>query len=885
MVERKDCAEPRVDSGERAGRRRPRGRAAFALPSLLLVGMASMAACAVDPPAPIGEPSNPDAATPPEADAGVVTPAKGSVRVIAGASLRTGEDGARVTFSVALGSRPSAAVIVPLASSDEREVTVGASSLSFSPDDWDTPKTVTLTGEDDDVADGDQQVAIRVGPAVSSDAIYNGLSGEPVKVTNADNDTSGFEITAPSPSANTTELGGQVRFSVRLRSKPAADVTLGVASSKPSEGIADKASLVFSPTNWNQPQTVTVTGKDDAVADGDQPYVITLAKAVSSDPAYAAIDPADVALVNQDDDSPGLFVSAPAPSAQTTESGGAVSFTVRLRSRPTQDVTIPVSSTRPAEGRPSVAALTFTPATYDQPQTVTVTGQDDDVDDDDQAYTVVLGAATSLDPGYAGLDAPDVALTNKDDDTAAVLVSAPAPAAQTTEAGGQVTFTVRLASAPTADVTVGVSSSKPSEGQVDVAQLVFTAANWSVAQTLTVTGQDDAVDDGNVSYAIVLARATSADPRYAAIDAADVALTNVDDDTAGLVVSAPDPDNRTTEAGGQITFTVQLQSRPLANVTLPVGSTAPTEGRATPTSLLFTTANWSVAQTVTVVGQDDGVGDGEKNYAATLGASASADPLYANLTASVALVNVDLCGNGGIDPGEQCEDGNVAKCDGCESCERRSWMTLPARASATVAGIAAALPRGSMCVEAWAQVGAVGDAVIASSYGAGNNGAFILRCGAGRLAFANEAGGPVVEAAAAGTACGDGQWHHFAGCRSVVGATLTNTVFLDGQLRATASGSAATLGANAALVLGGLTYGADGLAGAIDEVRISSTLRYAGAFVPARRLAADAATVGLWHLDEGTGTTFADASGNGYTGAVGGGGWAVDTGYSAAVCR
>ena len=56
MVERKDCAEPRVDSGERAGRRRPRGRAAFALPSLLLVGMASMAACAVDPPAPIGEP-------------------------------------------------------------------------------------------------------------------------------------------------------------------------------------------------------------------------------------------------------------------------------------------------------------------------------------------------------------------------------------------------------------------------------------------------------------------------------------------------------------------------------------------------------------------------------------------------------------------------------------------------------------------------------------------------------------------------------------------------------------------------------------------------------------------------------------------------------------
>ena len=188
-------------------------------------------------------------------------------------------------------------------------------------------------------------------------------------------------------------------------------------------------------------------------------------------------------------------------------------------------------------------------------------------------------------------------------------------------------------------------------------------------------------------------------------------------------------------------------------------------------------------------------------------------------------------------------------------------------------------------MEGWAKIGAVGDAVIASSYGSGTNGAFILRCQGSRVAFANEAGGTVVEAAANGTTCGDGQWHHFAGCRAVAGATVTNTVFLDGELRASASGTSTSIGANAPVFFGGVTYGSDGLGGALDEVRISRNVRYAARFVPERRLATDANTVALWHFDEGAGATFADASGNGYDGQMGGAGWAVDTGFSVAVCR
>ena len=59
-------------------------------------------------------------------------------------------------------------------------------------------------------------------------------------------------------------------------------------------------------------------------------------------------------------------------------------------------------------------------------------------------------------------------------------------------------------------MTIALSSSDTTEGTVSPASLTFTTANWNVAQTVTVTGVDDALVDGAVAYTIVTA-ATSAD--------------------------------------------------------------------------------------------------------------------------------------------------------------------------------------------------------------------------------------------------------------------------------------------------------------------------------------------------------------------------------------
>jgi hypothetical protein len=146
-------------------------------------------------------------------------------------------------------------------------------------------------------------------------------------------------------------------------------------------------------------------------------------------------------------------------------------------------------------------------------------------------YSVVLDEAMSVDPNYNGMDATDVAVTNTDDDAAGISVT-PDAGLVTTEAGGSTSFTVVLESEPLADVVVPVASSDPTEGEVSTTSLTFTSTDWNVPQTVTVTGVNDPVDDGDIAYGVTLGAPTSADLVYAAIDPADVAVTNTDDDAA-----------------------------------------------------------------------------------------------------------------------------------------------------------------------------------------------------------------------------------------------------------------------------------------------------------------------------------------------------------------
>ena len=107
---------------------------------------------------------------------------------------------------------------------------------------------------------------------------------------------------SPTSGLVTTEWGSTAQFSVVLNTQPTGDVTIGISSSDTSEGTASTSSLTFTAANWNVAQTVTVTGVDDALVDGDVAYSIVTAAAVSGDTNYSGLDVDDVSLINTDND-------------------------------------------------------------------------------------------------------------------------------------------------------------------------------------------------------------------------------------------------------------------------------------------------------------------------------------------------------------------------------------------------------------------------------------------------------------------------------------------------------------------------------------------------------------------------------------------------------
>ncbi len=109
-----------------------------------------------------------------------------------------------------------------------------------------------------------------------------------------------------SPTANlvTSESGDTADFQVVLASQPTDDVSIAIASNNTNEGEVSATSLTFTSSNWNTPQTVTITGTDDTEQDGDVHYTIVTGAAVSGDALYDGLNPADVSVTNLDDDSP-----------------------------------------------------------------------------------------------------------------------------------------------------------------------------------------------------------------------------------------------------------------------------------------------------------------------------------------------------------------------------------------------------------------------------------------------------------------------------------------------------------------------------------------------------------------------------------------------------
>lgn len=102
----------------------------------------------------------------------------------------------------------------------------------------------------------------------------------------------------------------------------------------------------------------------------------------------------------------------------------------------------------------------------------------------------------------------------------------------TSETGGVSAFAVRLLRRPTAEVTMTVTSSDPTEGLPSPATLTFTPDDWDASRMVVITGQNDYADNYDVGYRIDLGPILSEDPSYHGVIPNPVTVTNVYDRAA-----------------------------------------------------------------------------------------------------------------------------------------------------------------------------------------------------------------------------------------------------------------------------------------------------------------------------------------------------------------
>ena len=356
-------------------------------------------------------------------------------------------------------------------------------------------------------------------------------------------------IITPTSGLQTTESGGTATFTVRLAAFPDADVTLGLSSLETDEGTISHSSLTFTQTNWSTPQTVTITGVNDANSDGNNGYIIDTAASSSTDTDYDGIDPINISVTNIDNDVPqAISVTS---NGSIYENTGTGEFTLSRAGEITADLTVNYLVTGTATGGSDYVALpgSVTIPTGSASVNVSVVPTKNEVIESDE--TVIVDIDTGA--GYIIGSPNSATVTIVDDDSAGIIVNN--VNALTTEVGASGSFAVRLNSQPSDNVTVVYSSDDATEGQVHPASLVFTSANWNVAQTITVVGQSDGIVDNDVDYTVSAPGATSSDGNYNGLVGPVVSLTNLDDGgraTVSLTVSAAAVDEASTGYAGFI---------------------------------------------------------------------------------------------------------------------------------------------------------------------------------------------------------------------------------------------------------------------------------------------------------------------------------------------
>lgn len=553
----------------------------------------------------------------PSGVAGVtITPAGGELSAV---------EGQLAVFDVVLTKAPTADVVLTIASSSLSVAAVSPVTVRFTSANWHVPQRVTLLAVDDALVDGSQTATISVAvDDPNSDNSYDALADRMLDFTALDNDTAGFTITLTGGSTVVSESGTTDTFRVVLTAQPLTDVVIDLFNSDPGEVSVDRTSLTFTSANWNTPQTVTVTGVDDAPVDGTQTTTLTLSIPAASDSAFVRVPPQTVAVATLDSESAGFVVTQSGGVTTVLEHPYALpetrdTFTVALTAQPLSNVVVALASSSLIELTMSVSTLTFTPSNWSTAQTVTVYSVDNNIADGTRLRSVSLTVVPEQSADLFDSAQFVVPVTITDDEQPSIIVNHTGSDTVVSEDGLSDTFTVKLDCQPLTPVVVDVVNNYIPVVALNRTQLTFTPSNWNVPQTVVVTGVDDPwVNGDKLAVMRMTLNAGLSDPLWASTQDEHILVKRLSNDLAGFTITQIGVGNSVTEGVLGDSITVVLTGFPLTNVVLRLTSGDTGEVTTSPATLTFGQADWNVPQRVQLSGVADLTVDGSQTTLVTI---------------------------------------------------------------------------------------------------------------------------------------------------------------------------------------------------------------------------------------------------------------------------
>ncbi len=417
--------------------------------------------------------------------------APGEVLVEAEEPLRVSEDGTSDTFTVSLSRQPSSEVMM-LVGRDVTEFDVSTTQLVFTPDNWDVPQTVRVTGLDDQVVDGDVEAVVLLFRVSSDDPGFDRLAVASPAIIIEDNDSIDADVVVK-PDLFTSELQDVTHSSIRNERLTLIDTFASARVLIPQDetlGLSwtgDPANEPFDDLDW-------IEGTSAVGYDTSDRYRSFIGTNVTT---------------QMFERRPGVYVRIPFEVDDPD-----VLSSLLLQMRVDDGFVAYLNGVRIADFNVPLSVTSESLALASSDEWEAVRWRDFDVSE----HLDLIGPGENI----LAIHGMNANVGSSDFMVFGRMLAGHRSTPHTVE--------IRLASQPLSDVTIPFSISDSSEGRHTLGEnfIVITPENWESPPLITVAGVQDHLSDGDQVFSLQFGPAESDDLSYDGLMIEDVVFTNLD---------------------------------------------------------------------------------------------------------------------------------------------------------------------------------------------------------------------------------------------------------------------------------------------------------------------------------------------------------------------